>query len=378
MSAYLLVAGDFVKTGGMDRANLALAHYLVRQGREVHVVAHWADEALVRAGAVVHHAPKPGGSYLAGEPFLDRIGRFWAGRIARRGGRVIVNGGNCLWGDVNWVHYLHAADAAATRASGSVRARVSRAMWRVSERRSLHCARIVVTNSRRTSRDVVDRCGIPSARVHTVYYGVDPRQFQPQSAEARSALRSDLGWPSTQPVVTFVGGLGDRRKGFDTLFTAWERLARDDGWNAMLAVVGAGRKLARWKQRAAALPAASTRFLGFRSDVPSILVASDVLIAPARYEAYGLGVHEALACGVPAFVSKSAGVAEWYPPELGDLLIDDPEDVDELMRKLQTWRRDVDGHRERVRGLSETLRKRSWDDMSAEFLRVATGGVADA
>jgi hypothetical protein len=38
MKPYLLVTGDFVKTGGMDRANYALAHYLARQGGEVHLV----------------------------------------------------------------------------------------------------------------------------------------------------------------------------------------------------------------------------------------------------------------------------------------------------------------------------------------------------
>ena len=30
-------------------------------------------------------------------------------KLARQGGRVIVNGGSCCFGDVNWVHYLHRA-----------------------------------------------------------------------------------------------------------------------------------------------------------------------------------------------------------------------------------------------------------------------------
>ena len=37
---------------------------------------------------------------------------------------------------------------------------------------------------------------------------------------------------------------------------------------------------------------------------------------PARYEAYGLAVHEALCRGLPALVSASAGVAERYPADL--------------------------------------------------------------
>src|SRR5207253_6590904 len=33
----------------------------------------------------------------------------WAGKITGRKGRVLVNGGNCRWGDINWVHYVHAS-----------------------------------------------------------------------------------------------------------------------------------------------------------------------------------------------------------------------------------------------------------------------------
>jgi len=33
-TAYLLVTGDFVKTGGMDRANFALAEYLAKQEKK--------------------------------------------------------------------------------------------------------------------------------------------------------------------------------------------------------------------------------------------------------------------------------------------------------------------------------------------------------
>ncbi|MDK2408772.1 glycosyltransferase [Aphanizomenon sp. PH219] len=51
-------------------------------------------------------------------------------------------------------------------------------------------------------------------------------------------------------------------------------------------------------------------FLGFRADVPNLLRAADCLVAPTRYEAYDLGVHEALCCGLPAIVSADAGVDE--------------------------------------------------------------------
>ena len=39
------------------------------------------------------------------------------------------------------------------------------------------------------------------------------------------------------------------------------------------------------------------------------------MVHPARYEAYGLGVHEAICRGLPAIVSAGAGIAELYPAD---------------------------------------------------------------
>jgi len=73
---WAVVAGDFVRTGGMDAANHALAGWLARSGRETHVVAHRvADDLLHDPNLHVHHVPRPLGSHLLGFPLLDRGGR---------------------------------------------------------------------------------------------------------------------------------------------------------------------------------------------------------------------------------------------------------------------------------------------------------------
>ena len=71
-------------------------------------------------------------------------------------------------------------------------------------------------------------------------------------------------------------------------------------------------------------------FLGFIAICRRLLAAADVLVHPARYEAYGLAVHEALCRDIPAIVSREAGVAERFPAALEPLLLDDPDSVDEL------------------------------------------------
>ena len=119
------------------------------------------------------------------------------------------------------------------------------------------------------------------------------------------------------------------------------------------------------------------RFAGFRIDMPAVFAALDALVHPARYEAYGLSVHEAVCRGVPALVSASAGVAEHYGAALDDLLIRDPNDAGELSARLRQWRCGVDDWRLRIAPLSETLRLRSWDAMAADIAGLADGS-ADA
>ncbi|MGH9314766.1 MAG: glycosyltransferase family 4 protein, partial [Vicinamibacterales bacterium] len=261
------------------------------------------------------------------------------------------------WPDVNWVHYVHAAYGGARD--------------KADERRALGAARVVICNSRRTRDDVIERVGVDPLRAHVVYYGVDAR-FRPAGDDARASAKAALGLTSHRPTALFVGALGDRRKGFDTLFAAWIALCRDRTWDADLVVAGTGRGLPAWRVQAceAGLDG-RIRFLGFREDVPALVPAADVLVHPARYEAYGLGVQEALSAGVPALVSAAAGVAERYPAELAPLLIHDPEDAGALADLLRAWRRDLEKWRARVLPFATSLGARSWDDMARDIVALA-------
>ncbi len=371
LKPYLLVTGDLMSTGGMDMANLALARYLADRGNEVHLVAHRvAKDLAARPNVFFHKVPKPGNSYLLGAPILARTGRQWASRISRRGGRVLVNGGNCNWGDANWVHYVHAAYRPQVQGRfAGFRSRWSRRTFLRQERSVLAKARVIVANSERTRRDLIERLGVPADRVHTVYYGVDRERFRPSTPEERAGAAARLSWPATRPFVAFVGALGDRRKGFDTVFSAWQALCADPAWDANLAVIGTGKELPHWRARAARSKLESRiSFLGSRSDIPAVLAACGALVSPTRYEPFGLGVQEALCCGLPAFVSRSAGVAERYPAELQHLLIPDPEDVGDLVEHLRAWRARPAEYRNAVIAAGDKLRGYTWENMAARMI----------
>ena len=373
---FAIITGDFVTTGGMDRANHALASYLLRQGHPVDLVAFRADEELLAyPNASFHRVAKPWNSYALGLSLLKVQGRDVARQVSALGGRVVANGGNCRWDDINWVHYVHAAWKPSH--SGSLPRRIKSAYFHEKERRSerlcLRNCRVVIANSERTRNDLLERLDLNPDRVRTVYYGGDPATFHPATPQEKVEIRRELGWDDDRPTLVFVGALGDARKGFDTLFDALKILANDSRWDARLAVVGAGATLDHWKAQAVALGMTNAViFLGFRKDVPRLLKASDALISPTRYEAYGLNVHEALCSGIPAFVTAAAGVAERYPAALVDWLIPNPDDAADLASRLLKWRADHDlpQNTAAIMALSEQLRSETWDTMAAKFLSV--------
>ena len=371
----LLVSGDFVKTGGMDRANYALASYLARRGDEVHLASHRvADDLLARPNVTLHRAAKPLNSYSAGNQVLRRVARRCAAEVAAGGGRVLVNGGNCDWNDMNWVHYVHAAHPPSSeRPMGRLKAWLDHRMYVAEERAIVPKGRAILTTCEHARHDVLEHIpGTSPQAIHVVHLGIDPEIFYPASREERAATREQLGWSVERPKVAFIGGLSTRRKGFDTLFEAWRRLCRNPRWDADLVVIGEGSELPAWRLRVRdAGLAERILLLGFRRDVPQLLRACDAHALPSRYESYSMVTHEALCCGLPAFVSASAGIADRYPLALKPLLLPDPEDSSDLAARLTLWRDRLDQPWPELAAFAAQLRSHTWDHMAERIVAIA-------
>jgi glycosyltransferase involved in cell wall biosynthesis len=382
---WLIVAGDFALTGGMDNANYHLAkHLAVHCDKPVTLVAHRVAAPLANHPRVtVHKVVRPAGRHLLGEMFLDRAGRCAAAALTASypEARIIVNGENCIWPGINWVHIVF-------RRYGRVDAgapwwfrlknQMTRLHHRRREARALQCSRIIITNSDSTRRQVIDDVGIEASRVHRIYLGVDSEQYGPVNETEREEARVRFGVAGDAPVLLFVGALGyDANKGFDTLFAALPRVRTLLGGSVTLLAAGGGA-LAYWRERVTLMGLCrSVKFLGHVDCVPALLAAADVLVSPVRYESYGLNVHEAICRGVPAVVSRSAGIAERYPPALAGLLLNNPEDGEELAQRLASCIRTRREHVPHVRRLGAEWLRYSWDNMAAAMVRLIEESIAE-
>ena len=155
--------------------------------------------------------------------------------------------------------------------------------------------------------------GLPFAKLPLIYGAIDTLPFTaPQSPASISALRRewDIG-PETAAVGCvgrLVGG-----KGQEILLEAFARCrARYTDKPMVLVLIGDGPKQEALEAQANTLGIRDgVRFAGFRSDIPLVLAALDIVVVPSTLtELLPLSVMEGMAAGRPVIASRTGGASE--------------------------------------------------------------------
>ncbi len=125
----------------------------------------------------------------------------------------------------------------------------------------------------------------------------------------RKVLRGKHGVKKGEKVVLMVGS-GFKTKGVDRAIRAVAALPNDIKARTHLWIIGKGKQ--SFYKSLAKIKGIGDRvkFLGPIDDVPSFLHSADLLLHPARREAAGIVLIEAMAAGVPILASEICGYAE--------------------------------------------------------------------
>lgn len=144
--------------------------------------------------------------------------------------------------------------------------------------------------------------------------GVDLTRFDPPAD--RRQVREMLGLPQDAKVIIAVGE-HSKRKNHQTILRA-AALVPD----VQVLLCGWGDGLESLKALAAELDIADrVHFLGFRSDVPTVLRAADVYVFPSLHEGLPVALMEAMAAGLPCVASDVRGCSDLIKPEEGGFLM---------------------------------------------------------
>lgn len=162
---------------------------------------------------------------------------------------------------------------------------------------------------------------IPLEEIHCIQNGAEYNNYQPPAnlTELRYELRQKLGLSENTKIALTVARLSDQ-KGHDYLIPAIPHLVREFS-HLKFVWVGDGEKRQVLETLVKEYGVTEqVLFLGYRSDVPRLLQASDLFVFPTYYEGQPFAMLEAMSYGLPIITAATSGIPEVIEHQIHGLL----------------------------------------------------------
>lgn len=213
------------------------------------------------------------------------------------------------------------------------------------ERDALARAPAVLANSRSIEQEIEREYGVALGERSTL---VPHGTFDP--LETRAQLRADriAELKAGAPLRVLFVGRFEPRKGFDIVARVGRAIAARDSielWIAGDDLDGKARGQIDPDTLKALEASPRVRFLGLveREALDDLYVRADLLIAPSRFESFGLIGIEAMAAGTPVFALDVGGLAEVLEDRVtGRVFADGPDVASRMMAEIERLDADRD------------------------------------
>ena len=230
------------------------------------------------------------------------------------------------------------------------------------ERRALCDQRATAIAISRALRDDLAAYGRSGATA-VIPHGVDGRQFNPAVRERfRARVRRELGVAETAPLFLYVG---DLRKGMEPAIRA---LAQVPG--AHLVSLSRTPPTAYREVAAACGVADRVSLLPATDSVERYYGAADALVLPTPYDAFGMVITEAMACGLPVITTPRAGASELLESGVHGLLVASPIDAGAIASAMRTLADDEAARRRMGAAAAALMREHTWDRVAERTLAI--------
>ncbi|MCA1833951.1 MAG: glycosyltransferase family 4 protein [Actinobacteria bacterium] len=348
-------------TEGQGNVNFELLTRVVAAGHDVEIISSLVPERVRSLNVKVHDVARTRVQLVN-----QRLMIAAANRRLRKTSYDIVHADGPVTTapvDVAMCHMPHAAwlrlPADARRehgVRGALNALATAMNVRLERRVYTTATRVLVASE--LTANVLQESGVDPVRIKHLPFGIDATRFRPPTGDERRAARRAFGIEHGEFCVLFIGAQGPR-KGLPAL------VAAVDASDRLLAV---GDRRHGDQERVAHERGLRAVFSPKLDDVRPAYWAADVFVAPSRFDAFGLSILEAMACGIPVVTSRASGAAGIVGE--GGIVVDDPTDVAALSRAIADVRADA-LLRARLGATGRAVAQtRSWDDAGEVLLKV--------
>ncbi len=173
-----------------------------------------------------------------------------------------------------------------------------------------HLVQCVTANSEAVRQAVLARTKLQRERVRVLYNGVDMEKLQ--RANRGLAKRQELGFGAEELLVAVVANIRPA-KGHREALSAFLQMAKRFP-NSRLLLCGYVADTALFHELQHTVAAAHAErqvcFMDSRKDIPEIMHAIDILLAPSFSEGFSNAILEAMAAGKPVLASAVGGNRE--------------------------------------------------------------------
>lgn len=327
-------------------------NFMAGRGHEVHALAHDWDDAGLAPEVVRHQLTYPTTPKALALPRYRRAARHCLSTVDPPPEVVAGFGAGAPAGSVVWMQSVHAEWIEIARrsrdAAGRLRQRLN-PFHLVALRMERHqlvnrdYAKIIALTPDVKS-DIVRHYGVPEDDIEIIPNGYSASEFFPASRERRAKMRARLGYQPEDRVVVFVANELER-KGFGPLLAAIGQLG-----DHRVRVLAVGRLRESEARADIALAGLGDRvtFVGSSNRVADFYAAADVFALPTKYEAWGLVILEAMACGLPVLTTSLAGASVAVRPGVNGRLVHDPGGADRMAEALRALLEGQHGSRDEI------------------------------
>jgi glycosyltransferase involved in cell wall biosynthesis len=167
---------------------------------------------------------------------------------------------------------------------------------------------LFLANSYSTSQWAEKAEGISADRINVIHNGIELRQFVGR-VEDRDAMRSQLGFSATIPVIGIVANLRPV-KGVEVFLRAAKNvIARFPATQFLVVGEGGERQNLLELSRNLGIED-NVRFLGRRQNIPGLLAALDIGVLSSHSESFSNAIVEYMAAGLPVVCTDVGGARE--------------------------------------------------------------------